>query len=108
MFTVQRYPYCGLSMPAHEFDNEPDARSYVAEMLTRLRRKFPVVVLTRGQEWEVCEPDGAAMVPDACGTITLEHVQPFECKECGCYHDTIEQSWECCEHYPSDDEDDNG
>jgi hypothetical protein len=96
MYTLRQFPYCGLSMPADKFDEHGAARAAAAALLRRRRRAgYPVAVIMRGAEWEVREPDGAAMVPDACGTIALERVT-FECQECGSYCDTADAARECC------------
>lgn len=102
MYQVIRFPYCGLSIPVRNFETAADAREHVAGFLRRMRGRYPVQTLARGARWEVCEPDGAAMVPDACGTLRLEHVT-FECRECGSQHETRDDAAECCAYIPEDD-----
>lgn len=96
MYTLRAFPYCGLSMPAETFSESLDARQAAADLIRRRRRQgFPVLTLARGASWEVCEPEGAAMVPDACGTIELSRVT-FDCPECGTAYDDAEGRAECC------------
>lgn len=96
MYHVKQFPFCGLSMLPRVLDDRAEARDYAAELLRRRRRQgFPVSILNVGQSWEVGEPEGAAMVPDQCGTIELVH-QTFECTECDCEHETRDDARECC------------
>jgi len=97
MYHLLQFPYCGLSMPPAVFDHEEAARNMAAALLRRRRSQgFPVSILARGREWEVGEPEGAALVPDQCGTVELSH-QTFECRECGTEHETRDDSRQCCE-----------
>lgn len=64
--------YCGM-VDTEEKDCGADARDHVAAYLRSMRRKgFPVTTLKRGAEWEVLEPEDCAMVPDECGTVSLD------------------------------------
>ena len=96
MFTVQRFPYCGLSMPRVEFGTRQEAREYAAGLLARSRRRYPVQTLKRGAKWEILEPEDAAMVPDACGLVTLRESYRFECPECGQGYDDRDELARCC------------
>lgn len=95
MYKVNHASYCGTDSVPSCFDERQEARDYAADRLRRYRRRFNVVTLKRGAQWEVCEPDDAAMVPDACGTLSLSHVT-YECRECGCQCDTPHDALHCC------------
>jgi hypothetical protein len=84
------------------FDDRAEARRYAAERLRRYRRRFPVTTLERGAKWEILEPDDAVLVPDACGTLNLEHVT-WECRECGFAHDSQHDALHCCAEYGRDE-----
>ncbi len=95
MYKVNFNSYCGMSdYPAH-FDTQEEARSYIAERIVRIRKRFKMTTLKRGTQWEVLEPENAVMVPDACGTMSLEHIT-FKCRECGCKHDSTQDALYCC------------
>lgn len=95
MYRVQHHAYSGLSGIPALFDERREARDLAAEKIRRARRRFRVVTLKRGAQWEVQEPDDCTLVPDACGTIAIHHTT-FECRECGCDHETREQAAQCC------------
>ena len=95
MITVQHQAYCGMSSVPHAFDTLPDARAYVAHKLARLRRRYPIITHVNGSEWEVCEPNDCAMVPDACGVLRLNHIT-VECRECGSACETEHDARACC------------
>jgi hypothetical protein len=76
--------------------DDADARTAAARLIRRRRRQgFPVVILERGREWEVMEPEGCAMVPDACGVLYISR-ETFGCRECGCDYDTRDDAAQCC------------
>ena len=84
-FRLVNHAYCGMSIPIKEGDRD-DVRSAAARYLRRLRREgFPVAVMTKGQEWEIQEPEDCVMVPDECGMVTLRAipVKTYRCFECG-------------------------
>lgn len=95
MYRVQMHSYCGLSNLPITFDESGDARDCAASKLRRARRRFRVVTLERGKQWEIQEPEDCAMVPDACGTLAIHHTT-FECRECGSDHETREHAGQCC------------
>jgi hypothetical protein len=96
MYTVRHHSYTGLQAPPEAHHDHTRARDEIAARITRARRRgFPLVILERGQEWEIQEPDGCAGVPDACGTLALRHVT-FECRECGCEHEERDDALQCC------------
>lgn len=101
MYIVQHHAYCGLSSIAERYDTEHEAREDIAYRLRRARRRYPVAILTRGFSWEIQSPDDAVMVSDACGTLTLTHEQ-YECRECGCEHDTLDDAFACCAYTGED------
>lgn len=95
---VAHHAYCGMTVPHGEYDTLPSARVKIAAILRRRRRQgFPIAVLTRGREWEVQEPDGALMVPDQCGILTLavKH-RPHACGECGTRYYDRQAAADCC------------
>ena len=98
MYRLTHYSYCGMAGIPEEFDDRDDARAATAQMIRSYRGRYAVSGLFRGLKWEVIEPEDAVMVPDECGTICLDHI-PFECRECGCDHETKAQAWDCCSAY---------
>lgn len=98
MYSVNHSSYCGMRDVPACFDNREEARAYVAARLRRYRHRFPVATLSRGVEWEILEPDGVAMVPDACGVLSLDRTV-YECRECGWGHDTPSEALHCCSSY---------
>lgn len=94
--TLRQFPYSGLSMPGEIFHDREQARAAAARLIRRRRRAgYPVHTIKRGAEWEVCEPEGCAMVPDACGLITLRIVT-HKCSECGAEYIDAESAATCC------------
>lgn len=84
-FRLVNYAYCGMPIPIKQGDKE-DVRTAAAHYLRRLRREgFPVVVIERGEEWEVQEPEDSVLVPDECGLLTLcaIPVRLVRCWDCG-------------------------
>jgi hypothetical protein len=95
MFKVQHNAYCGMSDVPACFDTHEEAHAYAASRIARYRRHFAVTTLETGQAWEIQEPVDCAMVPDACGLLTLSH-QTFECRECGSACETQHDALHCC------------
>lgn len=102
---VTHYGYCGMAgVPSFAADLA-EARECAARRLRYYRRAgYPVATLERGARWEIQEPDGVLMVPDACGTLELVDIRPT-CRECGARFEP-ETRWqvECgcalpCEEY---------
>ena len=105
MYTVQFRPYCGLSMPRHEFDNAADARAYAAERIRIARDKGREVTTDKpGRSWEFLAPDDCMMIPDDAGMLVLGRVT-WECRECGCAHETADDAAACCAYdYETEEE----
>jgi hypothetical protein len=70
--TLRHASYCGMAGLA-KHGSYAELRDMAARRL-RLRRKagFPVTTLAHGFEWEVMEPEGCNLVPDACGILSIE------------------------------------
>lgn len=103
MYRVNHSSYCGMRDVPACFDEATDARQYAAQRLRRYRKHFQIATLETGKEWEILEPeDNAAMVPDACGILAIEHVT-YECRECGGAHETQADALHCCANYGRDD-----
>ena len=102
MYKVNHYSYSGMHGVPACFDTEQEARTHVAARLRRYRKHFPLQVLSRGEEWEILEPEGVSMVPDACGTLGLVHVT-WECRECGSECETQHDALHCCAERYLDD-----
>jgi hypothetical protein len=87
-----------MRIPHVDTVDRAEARQEAAALIRRRRRQgFPVAMLQRGRAWEVLEPEGALMVPDQCGTISLQR-DVFTCGECDSEHDTAADARECCTH----------
>lgn len=98
MFRVRFFSHSGLSHAPQDWDTAAEAREDVASRLRTARNSgHHVDTLERGRDWEVCEPEDCAMVPDSAGLLSLTQFYPFECAECGCGHDTREDAGTCCE-----------
>lgn len=96
MYKLTFYSYCGMAGIPASYDDKRDARDAAAAIIARRRRAgLPVQTIMPGAQWEVLEPDNAAMVPDACGTLYLERVT-FECAECGTPCETRDDAAACC------------
>jgi hypothetical protein len=95
MYRINHHAYCGMGGVPACFEERADARQYAAEQLRRYRKHFAVTILERGKTWEVLEPENCAMVPDACGTLSLSH-ETFECFECGYGHESKHDAAHCC------------
>ncbi len=65
--------YCGMVSELESDAYRHVVRSRAAYEVRCARRKgFDVVTRSRGAEWEVLEPQGCCLVPDECGTLSLE------------------------------------
>lgn len=96
MYHVRQFSYCGCNVPERPYQDEREARGDVADILRRRRRQgFPVVIIERGKEWEVCEPENCVLVPDQCGIVRIDRVMA-RCQECGTAWDTADEAAECC------------
>jgi hypothetical protein len=95
MYRLNHHAYCGMSGIADTFEDSTDARKAAARRIRDYRASFKVTTLERGERWEVLEPEDSVMVPDACGTLVLQH-ETFECRECGNECETSEAAFECC------------
>lgn len=75
--TVDFTAFCGMSNRTREYRDPQEARDYVASIISLRRRQgMTVSRLVKGGEWEVREPETAAMVPDTAGIMTLDLVNP--------------------------------
>ena len=82
MTTLRFNAYCGMSHILQEGDKD-ECRDIAAKTIRRRRRQgYPVVVLAPKEQWEIQEPDGACMVPDECGVLTLA-TDIRKCPWCG-------------------------
>jgi len=100
------YSYSGMSCQHDESVRAVEVRDSAAAMLRKMRRRgFPVFTLERGQRWEIGEPEGCQAVPDACGTLAIEH-ETHSCDECGQEYETHEEASQCCAFLESDTEED--
>jgi hypothetical protein len=99
MYLVKHVSYCGMTGVPEAQESLRDARRECARRLRSYRRRFKVATLEPGAQWEILEPEDSAMVPDACGTLSIKRVT-FECRECGSQCDTREIAYECC--HPSE------
>lgn len=96
MYTLTHTAYCGMTSTYNTLSDRTDSRDGAARKIRQARRRgLTVTTLERGRQWEILEPEGAAMVPDACGVLTLHHTT-WECRECGCAHETRGDADECC------------
>lgn len=96
MYRVQFFAYCGMSGVPRTFESLRDARDYAAARLARAHaRGCRPYTLVPGKRWEIPEPDDVMMVPDDCGELVIRH-DTFECRECGCAHETRDAATTCC------------
>lgn len=78
VFIVTHYSRSmGTNLPVdREFTTEDDALEYARELVNRMEAKgVHVSEIKPGREWEVTEPDDAAMVPDESGIISISDNQ---------------------------------
>jgi hypothetical protein len=97
-YSVTHTGYCGMTYSHETHDDRSDARRHVAEILAKYRGRAPIAVLERGQEYEICEPENAAMIPDWAGYVRLAHVT-YECHECGFACETRDDARACCAEF---------
>ena len=84
IFVIQHTGYCGMRTFREEWDDLGEARTSAAESIREFRKEgLRVSVLERGREWEVLEPDDAAMVPDEAGILSIEPVCTEQDCACG-------------------------
>lgn len=95
MYSLKHVSYCGMVGIPECFETRAEVRGAAARRLARYRKRFPVTTLESGLEWEIQEPADCSMVPDACGVLRITHTT-FECRECGCEHETRSDARECC------------
>lgn len=107
VYTVRFAAYCGMSDVPSQFADKSEARATVASRLRRARRRgCPIDTLVKGEEWEIQEPEGCAMVPDFCGMLTLRETWQYEAP-CGGSHNEDREGdcGECAELFTSTLED---
>ena len=107
--TLRFSSYCGMGNPIFSRSDRAtigQARTIAARILRARRNSgHAVTVMTKGREWECCEPEDCAMIPDTAGTLVLAEV--WRCEGCGreaeagctlCERcDDARQEWECCD-----------
>lgn len=106
MHIVKFYSYSGLSGLPHEYQDDElgDARAYVARRLRKARKSgHHVITLQRGKQWEICEPDDCALIPDSAGVLTMRQAHAYECRECGSPYDDCDDAARCCSDEYSDE-----
>lgn len=104
MYRVKFMAYCGMLTRDEPCETEQQARFVVSKILKSRRKTYPCTVLEKGKSWEVMERDDAMMVSDRCGTLHLDHIQ-YECRDCGCLHETRAEALVCCfEDEPMEEE----
>ena len=95
-YRVRFSAYCGLSYTVGgEHETREEARATAATLLRLRRKRFDVATHKRGAWWEILEPNDAAMVPDRCGMLYLQH-DTHECIECDTSHELQGEADECC------------
>lgn len=77
--------YCGMGYTVAEVPGTDDPREVRDDAAAFLRARradgYAVSTLARGTEWEVTEPEDAAMVPDDAGILSIvaKHRHEDEC-----------------------------
>lgn len=104
MYSLTNHAYCGMSSVPREFEDLADVRKAAAARLRYLRNEgFPIETLTKGQEWEIQEPEDAVMVPDQCGMLVIREYQ--KCEHCGKWmRKHADGYWECTNRFCEPDE----
>lgn len=78
---VQTRAYCGMLLLHGEYEDLADARTRAAKRLRYLRGEgYPITKLDH-HEWEIEEPEGCLMVPDACGILRIATIDNEESEE---------------------------
>lgn len=72
-YNVRFVAYCGMTFPLLTTEDAQEARDFAAKRLRSYRSEIgqDVSTLEKGQEWEVLDPEDAAMVSDYCGCLKL-------------------------------------
>jgi len=72
VYKIVTNSYCGMTFTHGEYSEPSDADEALICVIERRRyRGYEVVALGDGT-WEVLEPKGCAMVPDACGILSIK------------------------------------
>ena len=85
VFDVAFYPYhSSFGYTIGEGLCKSEAREIVAKRLKSYRNQdYPVITLTSGYEWEICEPEDCFLVPDDCGILTIQERDVYSDEEIG-------------------------
>lgn len=80
MYTLRFVGYCGMGFNVLQDDDLSEIREHAARLIKSNRKRgFPVTTLSKGQEWEIMEPEDCFMVPDNCGVLYVnEDTEEFD------------------------------
>ena len=87
--------HSGITWEQDGGDELAEARAIAAQIIRAARSDGQRVDKLRRHEWELCEPDDCALIPDTAGILWI-YADQFECRECGQVYLTHEQRDECC------------
>lgn len=72
-YVVSFSAYCGMAWEIDAYSDRSSARDEVADYLRKRRNQgYPIAILKRGSSWEIQEPTDTIMVPDECGTLSID------------------------------------
>ena len=99
-YVVKFAAHSGISFDHGEFDTRAEALEKVKQLNKRARKTGHEVVKLAKGEWEHCEPDDCAMVPDTAGILFIDEEYGPLCEEC---ETELEEDGRCCLYCPSCD-----
>lgn len=71
-YSVTTQGYCGMSIPHGEGFTYKEAQERARARLTWFRLRVGGAIARLGRNrWELQEPEGCCMVPDACGVLEI-------------------------------------
>lgn len=72
-YAVIHYAYCGMTVPLGAAYTYAEARQRFERRIAWFEAVFGGEIIRDGLAWaELCEPDGAMLVPDECGILRIE------------------------------------
>lgn len=73
-YEVTTFAYCGMTIPHGVYDEYDEALARVTRRIEMLKEKGCDVHQISPHSWEVGEPENCNMVPDFCGTLSIQEV----------------------------------
>lgn len=73
LYAVTHQAYCGMTIPIADGLSYQEAQARAVRRVNWFKQKYGGDVVRHGRnQWELCEPETAMMIPDACGTLLVQ------------------------------------